>query len=341
MKILFISDPLEGFKPYKDSTYAMMRAAQTRGHAVWSCLAQDLFSNEQGIAAHCAAIHLNLPYSSADYDARAPWYSLNTQETTATVTSKATLLASFDAVIMRTDPPFDSEYFYATHLLSVAEAQGARVFNSGAAIRNHPEKLSILEFPHLTPRTLVSANAKHIRAFVTELSDVILKPLDGMGGAGIFRVKPQDPNLGVILETMLTDARGKHQIIMAQAYNPAITAGDKRILIINGEPVPYCLARIPMQGETRGNLAAGGRGVAQPLSASDWRIARELGPILAARGLFLVGLDVIGETLTEINVTSPTCFQEIFDQTGFDVAGAFVLAVENAIEATIRKKRSE
>jgi glutathione synthase len=234
-------------------------------------------------------------------------------------------LADTDAVLMRKDPPFDSEFFYATHLLSQAGREGARVFNSPAALRDHPEKLAILEFPeHIAP-TIVTRSAQAIRAFHAEHRDIILKPLDGMGGMGIFRVKDDGLNLGAITESLTRDGT---QTIMVQRFLPAISQGDKRVLLIDGEPVPYALARIPQGGEVRGNLAAGGKGVAQPLSESDWAIARHLGPILAARGLLLVGLYIIGEHLTEINVTSPTCFQEITDQMGWNVAGRFMDVLE-------------
>jgi glutathione synthase len=222
------------------------------------------------------------------------------------------------------------EYIYATHMLEYAEAQGARVFNSGAAIRNHPEKLAITEFAQFTVPTLVTSDMSRLRAFHASQGDVIVKPLDGMGGTGIFRLQVVEPNLGAILETLTANGT---RTIMAQRYIPEIVKGDKRILLIGGEAVPYSLARIPLAGETRGNLAAGGRGVAQPLTDHDQEIARALGPTLARRGLLLVGLDVIGQYLTEVNVTSPTCFVEITEQTGFDVAGFFVTALERAVGA--------
>jgi glutathione synthase len=240
----------------------------------------------------------------------------------------ALALKDTGAVVMRKDPPFDSEYFYATHLLGQAEREGARVFNTPAALRDHPEKLAILEFPeHIAP-TLVTRDAADVRAFHAEHHDIILKPLDGMGGMGIFRVGPDGMNLGSIVETL---NGGGARTLMVQRYLPEIVQGDKRVLLIGGRPVPFCLARIPQGSEIRGNLAAGGKGVAQPLSDGDRRIAEALGPVLAARGLLLVGLDVIGDRLTEINVTSPTCFQEIMQQTGFDVAGMFVDALEEAV----------
>jgi len=238
-------------------------------------------------------------------------------------------LADMGAVLMRKDPPFDQEYLYTTHLLSQAEREGARVFNRPSALREHPEKLAILEFPEFIAPTQVTREIEAIRAFHAEHKDIILKPLDGMGGMGIFRVKADGLNLGSIAETL---TRQETQTIMVQAFLPAITAGDKRVLLMNGKPVPFALARIPQGGEVRGNLAAGGKGVAQPLTESDLHIAESLGPVLAARGLLLVGLDIIGDRLTEINVTSPTCFQEITDQTGFDVAAAFMDALESQLQ---------
>jgi glutathione synthase len=220
------------------------------------------------------------------------------------------------------------EYVYITHMFDYAQAQGARVFNSGAAIRNHPEKLAITEFAQFTTPTLVTRDMARIKAFHAEHRDVIVKPLDGMGGTGIFKLAANEPNLNAILESLTHDGQ---RSIMAQRYIPEISQGDKRILLIGGEPVPYCLARIPLAGETRGNLAAGGRGVAQPLSKRDWEIAREIAPQLSKRGLLLVGLDVIGDYVTEINVTSPTCFVEITEQTGFDVGARFVEALELAV----------
>lgn len=303
MNLLIIADPLDSFKIHKDTTFAIMRAAVARGHTVWACEQKDVFATPL-VQANARQISLT---------GEAAWYVAGAMQTRA--------LARFDAVLMRKDPPFDTEYFYATHLLSRAQQQGARCYNTGQALRDFPEKLAILEFPDLTPTTLVSGDAALIKAFITEHGDVIAKPLDGMGGAGIFRIKAGDANTNVIVETLTANHT---QTIMVQRYVPEIVQGDKRVLLIGGEPVPFCLARIPQGGETRGNLAAGGRGEARPLSDSDWRIARSVANALAGRGLFLVGLDIIGDKLTEINVTSPTCFQEIFDQTGCDVAGIYV-----------------
>jgi glutathione synthase len=247
---------------------------------------------------------------------------------------RAQAIAEFDAVVMRKDPPFDSEYFYATHMLEQAERDGARVFNKPRALRDHPEKLAILEFPQFIGPTLVTRDASDIKRFHALHKDIILKPLDGMGGMGIFRVKDDGLNLGSITETLNKDGA---QSVMVQKFLPAIKAGDKRVLVIGGKPVPFCLARIPQGDEVRGNLAVGGKGVAQALSARDAEIANALGPILNARGLLLVGLDIIGDSLTEINVTSPTCFQEIFDQTGCDVPALFIDALERAVDQVSAK----
>jgi glutathione synthase len=226
---------------------------------------------------------------------------------------------------MRKDPPFDFEYLTATWLLERAEATGLRVFNRPRALREHSEKVAISEFPQFIPTTLISRDSAQLQQFIDEHADVILKPLDGMGGSQVFRVRRDDPNRNVIIETLTCEGG---RTIMAQRFVPEIAAGDKRILLIAGQPVPYCLARIPKTGETRGNLAAGGRGVAQELSPRDREIAEALGPILFARGLLLVGIDVIGDHLTEINVTSPTCMVEIRQQTGFDAAATFIAAIE-------------
>lgn len=317
MHILFIIDPLPSLKAYKDSSVAMMRALAARGHDLSVALQGDLFIDEGRVMADSSAIEL---VPDADLHDANWWRVKGVKEEKA--------LDTFDAVIMRKDPPFDMEYVYSTHLLEFAQQQGARVFNSGASIRNHPEKLAITEFAQFTSPTLVSADMARLRAFHRRHQDVIVKPLDGMGGMGIFRLQAQEPNIGAILETLTVNGT---RTIMAQRYIPEIVNGDKRILLIDGEPVPYALARIPLAGETRGNLAAGGRGVAQPLSARDLEIAHAIGPRLRERGLLLVGLDVIGDYLTEVNVTSPTCFVEITEQTGFDVAEHFAQAVERAV----------
>ena len=313
MELLFVTDPLETFKTYKDSTFAMMREAQRRGHTVHACEPRHMLWERGGVV-QAQVRSITLTGDATDwFTERAP---------------QARAIKDFGAVVMRKDPPFDSEYFYATHLLEQAEREGAKVFNKPRALRDHPEKLAILEFPQFIGPTLVTREAEAIRGFHAKHKDIILKPLDGMGGMGIFRVKEDGLNLGGIIETLNKDGA---QTVMVQKFLPAIALGDKRVLVIGGKPVPFCLARIPQGGEVRGNLAVGGKGVAQPLSDSDRAIAESLGPILAARGLLLVGLDVIGDSLTEINVTSPTCFQEITDQTGFDVAAMFVDALEAAV----------
>jgi glutathione synthase len=306
MKLLFVADPLSTFKTYKDSTFAMMREAASRGMTLWACEPREIVW-QRGGRVQTAARRITLTGDAHD------WFD---EQEAATLD-----LADFDAVLMRKDPPFDAEYLYTTHLLTQAEREGARVFNRPQALREHPEKLAILEFPLLIAPTLVTRDIQAIREFHAAHRDIILKPLDGMGGMGIFRVRDDGLNLGSIAETLTNDGQ---QTIMVQQFLPAIAQGDKRVLLIDGEPVPFALARIPQGGEVRGNLAAGGKGVAQPLSESDLVIARQLGPILAARGLLLVGLDIIGERLTEINVTSPTCFQEITQQTGFDVAARYI-----------------
>lgn len=315
MHVLFIIDPLPTLKAYKDSSVAMMRALAARGHRLSVALQSDLYIELGQVKARSTAITL---VDGADLHESAWWVEAESSEA---------VLHSFGAVVMRKDPPFDMEYFYSTHLLAYAQQQGAKVFNAGQAIVTHPEKLAITEFPQFTSPTLVTRDMARLRAFHAEHGDVVVKPLDGMGGMGIFRLAPAEPNLGAILETLTENGQ---QTIMAQRYIPEIVKGDKRILIIDGQPIPYALARIPLAGETRGNLAAGGRGVAQPLSARDLEIAQAIGPVLAKRGLLLVGLDVIGDYLTEINVTSPTCFVEITEQTGFDVADTFAQALERA-----------
>ncbi len=316
MQLLFVADPLDAFKTYKDTTFSMMREAARRGHVIWACEPRGLTWLRGGRVVARAARAVTLTGDADD------WYR--------SVQQRELALADADAVLMRKDPPFDSEYFYATHLLQQAEREGARVFNKPAALRDHPEKLAILEFPQFIGPTLVTREAEAIRAFHAEHGDIILKPLDGMGGMGIFRVGPDGLNLGSITETL---NRHGTTTVMVQKFLPEIAQGDKRVLVIGGEPVPFSLARIPQGSEIRGNLAAGGKGVAQPLSARDREIASALGAVLAPRGLLLVGLDVIGECLTEINVTSPTCFQEITQQTGFDVPRMFVDALERAVAA--------
>jgi glutathione synthase len=313
MNILFVADPLEVFQTYKDTTFSMMREAQRRGHHVAACEPRQLsWRSGDVVKAHVREVTLT--------GAQDEWFQVSREGARA--------LREFDAVLMRKDPPFDSEYFYATHMLEQAQREGARVFNRPSSLRDHPEKLAIMEFPQFASPTLVTRDAEDVKRFHAEHEEIILKPLDGMGGMGIFRVGADGLNLGSIIETL--NHHGT-TTIMVQRFVPEIAQGDKRVLVIGGKPVPYSLARIPQGSEIRGNLAAGGKGVAQPLSARDFEIAQALGPVLAARGLLLVGLDVIGDYLTEINVTSPTCFQEITQQAGFDVAAMFIGALEAAV----------
>lgn len=317
LKLLFVADPLESFKTYKDTTFAMMRESAQRGHQLWACHPADLVWVRGGKVMASGARRISLTGDTHD------WFK--TEETADLVLAEGS-----DAVVMRKDPPFDSEFFYATHLLSQAEREGARVFNRPAALRDHPEKLAIMEFPEYIAPTLVTRSAEAIKAFHAEHRDIILKPLDGMGGMGIFRVGPDALNLGSIIETL---NKGGAETVMVQRYVPEIVQGDKRVLVIGGEVVPWCLARIPQGTEIRGNLAAGGKGVAQPISARDREIAEGVAAKLTPRGLLLLGLDVIGDCLTEINVTSPTGFQEITNQSGIDVAKLFVDALERAARA--------
>ena len=311
MKLAFILDPLDQLKAYKDSSIAMMRAAARRGHAVFAIQRDALVWDGGTVSAQALAI------TPTDVDDA--WYVPG-------ATSSQPLTAS-DAVLMRQDPPFAFEYITATWLLERAAQAGARIFNQPRSIRDHSEKIAITEFPQFIPPTRVARAADDINAFIDAHGDTILKPLDGMGGSQIFRVRADDPNRNVIIETLTHEGS---RTIMAQAYLPAISGGDKRVLIIGGQVIPYSLARIPKAGETRGNLAAGGRGVAMPLTEGERAIAEYLAPILWARGLLIVGLDVIGDRLTEINVTSPTCMVEITAQTGFDVPGAVIDALEKA-----------
>ncbi|PKO38215.1 MAG: glutathione synthase [Betaproteobacteria bacterium HGW-Betaproteobacteria-6] len=317
LKLAFVVDPLEHLKAWKDSSVAMMRAAEHHGHEVYTIDAASLGwrkpESDQAGGVFGEATHLHL--RPDDHD----WYRETGREWLP--------LTTFDAIVMRKDPPFDAEYLTATWLLERAEADGVKVFNRPRALRDHSEKLAIMEFARFSPSTVVTRNMAQLHHFIDEQRDVILKPLDGMGGSQIFRVHRNDPNRNVIVETLTHEGA---RTIMAQCYVPEISQGDKRILIIAGKPVPFCLARIPKAGETRGNLAVGGTGVAQELSASDREIAEAIGPVLIKRGLMLVGIDVIGDRLTEINVTSPTCMVEIRQQSGFDAAGAFITAIEHA-----------
>jgi glutathione synthase len=312
MDLLFVIDAPESLKAYKDTSVAMMRAAQKRGHAVWVCEQESLHWKQGRVSA--AAQRISLTDNDED------WYRAHETATRP--------LADFAATLMRKDPPFDLEYVVSTWLLSAAVRDGARVFNAPDAIRDHNEKLAIAEFAHFTAPTLVSREAARIQAFIDEHRDVVVKRLDVMGGENVFRVRHDDPNRNVIVETI---GQGGRRTVMAQRFIPEISDGDKRVILIDGRLVPHCLARIPKAGESRGNLAAGARGVAQPITRRHREIGEALGPLLARRGLLLVGLDVIGDWLTEVNVTSPTGFREIQDQTGFDVSGMFLDSLQQRI----------
>ncbi len=310
MRIAFIVDPLAKLKAYKDSSVFMMREAAKRGHEVYAFEARHIVLLDGRALAK--ASHLKV---SNDND---HWFQVASETEMP--------LSDFDAVLMRKDPPFDAEYLYATLLLSLAEDQGARVVNRAASLRNYNEKLAIAKFAQFTVPTMVTSEMPRLQSFIDLHKDVIVKKLDGMGGTSIFRVRADDPNRNAILEVQTVDGTVS---VMAQRYIPEITKGDKRVLVIDGKPVPFCLARIPKEGETRGNLAAGGRGVAQPLSPRDREIAETLAPQLKTDGLTIVGLDIIGEYLTEVNVTSPTCMVEIFEQAGFNTAALVIDALEN------------
>ena len=314
MRFAFILDPLDSLKAYKDTSLAIMREATRRGHELHVALQHEIFLRHERVRL------LARPFEFAEGTA---WYRTGAPAESAP--------AEFDAVLMRKDPPFDNEYLYSTYLLELATEQGARVLNHPASVRDWNEKLSVTRFAQFAPPFLVSSDETLIRAFLAEHGDIVVKPLDGMGGSGVFRLRLDDPNIGAILETITDLGR---RTIMAQRYLPQIQAGDKRIIVIDGEPLPYALARIPKAGETRGNLAAGGTGVAQSLSERDREIAAAVGPVLKQKGLFLVGLDVIGDYLTEINVTSPTGMVEIAAQTPCDPARLFVDALERTCSAT-------
>lgn len=307
-----VMDPIETINPKKDSTLAMLLAAQKRGWQIHYMLPSDLFL-EQG-----RAMAQMSPLTVADNPAQ--WFERGEVRTAA--------LAELDVVLMRRDPPFDNEYVYSTYILEAAEREGCLIVNNPQSLRDCNEKIFATRFPDCCPPVLVSADMARLKAFHREYKDVIFKPLDGMGGSSIFRVKEDDPNVSVILETLTGFGR---QTIMAQRFIPEIVDGDKRILMIAGEPVPYALARIPTKGETRGNLAAGGRGEAVPLSQRDRWICEQVGPEVKERGLLFVGLDVIGDYLTEINVTSPTCIRELDAAHGLDIGGQLMDAIDQAL----------
>ncbi|MCE9679286.1 glutathione synthase [Shewanella sp. AS1] len=314
IKLGIVMDPINDINIKKDSSFAMLLAAQARGYQLFYMEMKDL-AMVNGVA---MASMRNLSVQDDPQN----WYQLEDAVDTP--------LAELDVILMRKDPPFDTEFIYATYMLERAEEQGVLIVNKPQSLRDANEKLFTAWFSEFTPETIVTRDAQRIRRFYQDKGDIILKPLDGMGGSSIFRVKAGDPNLGVIIETLTNHGQ---QYAMAQAFIPDITAGDKRILVVDGVPVPYSLARIPQKGETRGNLAAGGKGVAQPLSDSDWAIANTLGPELKKRGLIFVGLDVIGDKLTEINVTSPTCIKEIQAAFDVDITGMLMDAIEKRIKA--------
>ncbi|RTR31629.1 glutathione synthase [Shewanella atlantica] len=315
IKLGIVMDPISDINIKKDSSFAMLLAAQSRGYQLFYMEMQDLaMVNGEAMA--------NMRELSVKQDPD-NWFELGEPVDTP--------LSALDVVLMRKDPPFDTEFIYATYMLERAEEEGVLIVNKPQSLRDANEKLFTAWFSEFTPETMVTRDAKRIREFYKQKGDIILKPLDGMGGTLIFRIKAGDPNVGVIIET-LTEYGQRYA--MAQAFIPDITSGDKRILVVDGEPVPYSLARIPQKGETRGNLAAGGRGVAQPLSESDWAIARAIGPELKKRGLIFVGLDVIGDKLTEINVTSPTCIKEIEAAFDVDITGMLMDSIEARLKAS-------
>lgn len=309
MRLAFILDPLDQLKAYKDTSLAIMREAARRGHQLHIALQSDIFLRNEQVRMRVQGFRFAEGHA---------WFELDE--------SSERSPAEFDAVLMRKDPPFDNEYLYSTYLLELAEQQSARVLNKPQSVRGWNEKLSVARFPQFTPPFLVTSSDELIREFLAEHDDIVVKPLDGMGGSEVYRLHARDHNIGVILENM---TRFGQRTIMAQRYLPEIAQGDKRIIIIDGEPLPYALARIPKTGETRGNLAAGGKGVAQPLSERDQEIASAIGQVLKQQALFLVGLDVIGNHLTEINVTSPTGMVEIAAQTDCDPAAVFMDAIED------------
>ena len=312
MNLLFVLDPLETLKIEKDTSYVMMREAQRRGHQIW-------VTTQRGIRSAAGRVAVRAQQLLLDEMPNA-WYEV--------VASQDLFASDIDGVLMRKDPPFDMEYIYTTYLLESLEQEGCRVFNRPKSIRDFNEKLSITKYPQFISPTLVTADKALIHDFIVEQNEVVLKPLDGMGGSSVFRSRPNDPNLGVIIETLTQLGQ---RTIMVQKFIPEISDGDKRVLLIDGEPAPYSLARIPQGADHRGNLAAGGRGVAMLLTDREKEIATALGHELSARGLLLVRLDSIGGYLTEINVTSPTCMREIQDQTGCDVPGIFIDALEKHI----------
>ena len=315
IRLGIIMDPIASIKTYKDSSFAMLLAAQKRGWELFYMEQQDLFQRDGRTAAACRQLSVS--------DNRENWFSTGKPEDL--------FLADLDVVLMRKDPPFDMEYLYTTYLLERAESEGLLVVNRPASLRDCNEKLFTAWFPQCCVATLVSRDPARLRAFLQEQHDIILKPLDGMGGVSIFRVMENDPNIAVILETLTEHGQ---RMSMAQRFIPEISAGDKRILLVDGKPATYALARIPAQGETRGNLAAGGRGEGVPLSERDYWICEQVAPELRKRGLLFAGIDVIGDFLTEINVTSPTCIRELDAQYNLDIAGDLMDVIEQKLATT-------
>ncbi len=309
LSIGVVMDPIEGINPKKDTTLGLLNAAQRRGHSIFYMQPKDLWLEDDLCFGAMRAVSVSLQSKN--------WYSLSKPVSQP--------LIVLDAILMRRDPPFDLEYLYTTYLLETAERRGTAIINRCSSLRNCNEKLFATEFPECCPPLLVSQDITMLQNFQKCHNDVVYKPLDGMGGSSVFRVQPSDPNLKVILETLTHHGT---QTIMAQRFIPEITDGDKRVLMIDGQPVPMCLARIPPVGETRGNLAAGGIGQIRPLSERDRWIAAQVGPRLKKLGLSFVGLDIIGNYLTEINITSPTCMREIEDQTELQIGQKVIETIE-------------
>ncbi len=312
IKLGVVMDPIQSIHPQKDSTLAMLLEAQRRGWSLHYMEMNDLFLDNNIAEARTHQLQV--------MDQMEHWYSLGEQQTLA--------LSELDVILMRKDPPFDREYLYATHLLELAESSGTLIVNRPQSLRDYNEKLATAWFPELIPPMMVTRNSDQIRGFLQQHQEIILKPLDAMGGSSIFRLQADDPNTGVVIETLTQ--HGQHYT-MVQRYIPEIRDGDKRILLIDGEPVPYALARIPAEGEHRGNIAAGGRGEGIPLSPRDYEIVEQVAPTLREKGLIFVGLDVIGDYLTEINVTSPTCIRELDRQFGLNIAGQLMDAIETRL----------
>jgi glutathione synthase len=316
LKLGVVMDPIEAIHYKKDTTLALLWAAQDRGWSLFYMTPDALFLDGERPMAVARSLTVHRDPSH--------WFDL--------CEAQDICLTELDICLMRKDPPFDMEYIYATYLLERAEQQGTLVVNRCRSLRDCNEKLFATEFPDCCPTLLVSRDMAKLKAFHGQHRDVIFKPLDGMGGSAIFRAREDDPNVSVILETL---TRSGQQTIMAQCYLPAISAGDKRILLVNGEPSPFCLARVPLAGESRGNLAAGGSGRVQPLSERDVWIATQVGPTLKQRGLYFVGLDVIGDYLTEINVTSPTCLREIEAESGLNIADQLLGALDELLTGEV------